>query len=168
MPAFRHYIGIRRSYMPAPHHKRFEIDTHNYLLTTYRGDIGVKNGYTVAAQATYVGAATRHGHTILITMMHARPDFWSEARSLLSWGFAADGKVIPVGTLVGPAPPVAATRPVALHERAAVALTTKGHGGSGVAPWQVAALAVSAGAAVSVTSRRSLRRRRGRLSLPPL
>jgi D-alanyl-D-alanine carboxypeptidase (penicillin-binding protein 5/6) len=168
MPAFRHYIGIRRSYMPAPHHKRFEIDTHNYLLTTYRGDIGVKNGYTVAAQATYVGAATRHGHTILVTMMHARPDFWSEARSLLNWGFAAEGKVIPVGTLVGPAAPVPATQPVALHDHAAVTLTTRTHEGNGVAAWQVAALAVSAATALSVQSRRSWRRRRGRLSLPPL
>lgn len=167
MPAFRHYIGIRRSFVPAPHHRHFEIDTHNYLLTTYRGDIGVKNGYTIAAQATYVGAATRHGRTILITMMHAQPDFWREARELLDWGFAADTKVIPVGTLVGPAPPPAAAQPVALHERAPVVLSSHHHGGDIIAWWQVAALAASAALVVSVTGRRR-RRRRGRLTLPPL
>src|SRR5205814_1631963 len=91
MPDFCHYIGIVRSHVPAPHHRRFEIYTHNRLLTTYRGMIGVKNGYTVDAAATYVGAATRNGHTIIVTLMHARPDFWDEARKLLDWGFAADG-----------------------------------------------------------------------------
>jgi D-alanyl-D-alanine carboxypeptidase (penicillin-binding protein 5/6) len=168
LPSFRYYIGIRRSHVPAPHHKRFEIDTHNYLLTTYPGDIGVKNGYTVAAQATYVGAATRHGHTILITMMHARPDLWHEARALLDWGFAADGKVIPVGTLVGPAQPSSQTQPTSLHARTAVSLAGHRDGGNNVPAWQLGALAVSAAVAGSVTTRRGWRRRRGRLSLPPL
>lgn len=169
MPAFRHYIAIRRAVMPAPHHRHFEIDTHNYLLASYPGDIGVKNGYTIAAQATYVGAATRHGHTIIVTMMHARPNFWADARALLDWGFAADGKVRPVGTLVGPAAPPAQTssRPASLRERAAVALTAR-HRGGDVRLWQLVALAFSAAVAVSVTGRRGLRRRRRRLSLPPV
>jgi D-alanyl-D-alanine carboxypeptidase (penicillin-binding protein 5/6) len=102
MPAFRHYVGTIRSTVPAPHHKHFAIFTHNYLLTTYRGDIGVKNGYTDAARGTYIGAATRGGHTILITLMHANPDFWPMAKDLLNWGFSAEGKVEPVGQLVSP------------------------------------------------------------------
>ena len=168
LPAFRHYIGIRRTHVPAPHHKRFEIDTHNYLLTTYPGDIGVKNGYTIAAQATYVGAATRHGRTILITMMHARPNFWREARSLLNWGFAADGKVIPVGTLVGPATAHVQAQQVSTDSHAAVSLSGRHATRGEVSSWQLLALAVSAAVAASVTTRRGLRRRRGRLSLPPL
>ncbi|HVT19936.1 MAG TPA: serine hydrolase, partial [Mycobacteriales bacterium] len=60
IPAFRHYITQVSSVIPAAHHKHFQIQSHNDLLTTYRGDIGGKNGYTVAAQATYVGAARRH------------------------------------------------------------------------------------------------------------
>src|SRR3954469_4231975 len=102
MPAFRHYVQIVTDHVPAPHHKRFQIYTHNQLLTSYRGMIGGKNGYTVAASATYVGAARRHGHTILISLMHAPPNFWSQAEKLLDWGFAADGKVVPVGQLVDP------------------------------------------------------------------
>ena len=112
LPAFRRYIGTVRARVPAPHHKHFQIYTHNELLTTYRGDIGVKNGYTVAAQGTYVGAATRGGQTIVITLMHAYPNFWPMARPLLNWGFKATGKVQPVGTLVQPLPPAVPTQVV--------------------------------------------------------
>lgn len=113
LPAFRHYDEIVLSYMPAPHGRRFQIYTHNFLLTSYPGDIGGKNGYTIAARGTYFGAATRDGHTIIVTLMHATPDFWPMARALLNWGFAADGRIAPVGQLVAPGPPrVAVARPV--------------------------------------------------------
>jgi D-alanyl-D-alanine carboxypeptidase (penicillin-binding protein 5/6) len=114
-PDFRRYVSTVKSRMPAPHGKHFQIYTHNQLLTTYPGDIGVKNGYTVAAQGTDVQAATRHGHTILVTLMHAYPDFWPMARLLLNWGFHALGKVDPVGTLVGPLQPAAATTTTLHH-----------------------------------------------------
>jgi len=156
---------VVRSHVPAPHHKRFQIYTHNYLLTSYRGDIGVKNGYTVAAHATYVGAATRNGHTILITLMHAQPNFWNEARQLLNWGFAADGRVSPVGTLVDPYSPTAS------HPHAVTGTTTvmlAAHHPSDVSRWQLIALAASAAAAVAATARRQRRRAVSRLSLPPL
>src|SRR3954465_107551 len=74
MPAFRHYVQIVTDHVPPPHHKRFQIYTHNQLLTSYRGMIGGKNGYTVAASATYVGAARRHGPTIPISLMAAPPN----------------------------------------------------------------------------------------------
>jgi D-alanyl-D-alanine carboxypeptidase (penicillin-binding protein 5/6) len=171
MPAFRHYIGIVRSTMPAPHHKHFQIYTHNRLLTTFRGDIGVKNGYTVAAGATYVGAATRGGHTILITLMSAPPDFWSQAKALLTWGFAARGSVTPVGTLVGPAEPPATTGHTTVNARPVVAVDGSRHRdalfGGDVPPWEVGALTASAAVLVVVTTRR-FRRRRARLSLPPI
>jgi D-alanyl-D-alanine carboxypeptidase (penicillin-binding protein 5/6) len=170
MPAFRHYVGTVRATVPAPRGQHFQIYTHNRLLTTYRGDIGVKNGYTVAAGGTYIGAATRGGHTIIVTLMHANPDFWPQAKELLDWGFAAEGKVVPVGTLVAPVDPNA--RPVTenVQARPVVALgphgSAAGGGGGGVAPWEIVALAVSAATAVVVTLRRL--RRRPRLSLPPL
>jgi D-alanyl-D-alanine carboxypeptidase (penicillin-binding protein 5/6) len=169
MPDFRHYISIVKSSLPAPHHKHFQIYTHNQLLTTYRGTIGVKNGYTVAASGTYIGAATRGGHTLIVTLLHAQPYFWDEARSLLNWGFRAEGHVLPIGTLVGPAQP-ASSKPAA----AAAATTTKqtvvlaSHHHSTLAWWQLAALAGSAAAAVLVTARRQRHRHRPRLSLPPI
>jgi serine-type D-Ala-D-Ala carboxypeptidase (penicillin-binding protein 5/6) len=167
MPDFRKYVGTVKSRMPAPHHKHFQIYTHNRLLTTYRGDIGIKNGYTVAANATYVGAATRHGHTIVITLMHANPYFWPEAKSLLDWGFKAEGKVEPIGTLVDPqqAAPVTAKAPKSDTSSTTLVLSARHNGGS-VPVWQIALLAASAAIAAVVTARRL--RRPARLSLPPL
>ena len=167
MPDFRRYVGTVSSTVPAPHHKHFQIYTHNRLLTSYRGDIGVKNGYTVAADATYVGAATRNGHTILITLMHAQPYFWDEARSLLDWGFRARGKVDPVGTLVGPQQPAAHVENAAAQqypEKTTVVLAAR-HDGR-IPIWQIGLLAASAAIAAAVTVRRM--RRPQRMALPPL
>ena len=164
MPAFRHYIGIVTDHVPAPHNKRFEIYTHDQLLTSYPGMIGGKNGYTVAASATFVGAARRHGHTILISLMHAPPYFWPQAKSLLDWGFAADGRVAPVGHLVGPSQPHST---VATHPSRTTVFLSAHRPGSSVATWQLIALAGSAAAAAAATVRR-MRRRAHRLSLPPL
>jgi D-alanyl-D-alanine carboxypeptidase (penicillin-binding protein 5/6) len=168
LPAFRHYMSIARSEVPAPHHKHFEIDSHNNLLTTYRGDIGGKNGYTVAAEATYVGAATRHGQTIVVALMHGYPIWWPMAAKLLTWGFHANGKVTPVGQLVQPLPaqptdtiPAASTRsasigPVHAHSRS-------------LGPVATLAVAITLVAA-TVTAYRRIRprRRRPRLKLPPI
>ena len=83
--------------------------THVKLLPNYDGAIGIKNGFTVAAQATYVGAATRNGHTIIATLMHSTVGtaVWHEDAALLDWGFAAIGKATPVGQLVEPDQPPA-------------------------------------------------------------
>jgi len=167
MPAFRHYVGTVRATVPAPRRRHFEIYTHNRLLTTYRGDIGIKNGYTVKAGGTYVGAATRGGHTIIVTLMHANPNFWSQAKELLDWGFAAEGKVVPVGTLVAPVDPNA--RPVVekVQAKPVVAADRREPSSSGgVASWEIALLAMSTSTAVVVTLRRL--RRRPRLTLPPI
>jgi D-alanyl-D-alanine carboxypeptidase (penicillin-binding protein 5/6) len=165
MPSFRHYIATIRSLVPAPHRKHFEIYTHNRLLTTYRGDIGVKNGYTVKAGATYVGAATRGGHTIIVTLMNAPPNFWPQAKALLNWGFGALGHVTPVGTLVGPEQPGQGHAQVRARPVVAVAATRRG---TDVIPaWEIATLAASTAVLVTVCTRR-LRRRRGRLTLPPI
>jgi serine-type D-Ala-D-Ala carboxypeptidase (penicillin-binding protein 5/6) len=164
MPEFRHYVQIVTDHVPAPHHKRFQIYTHNQLLTSYRGMIGGKNGYTVAASATFVGAARRHGHTILISLMHAPPNFWSQARKLLDWGFAADGQVVPVGHLVDP---VSAPAPGTPQSSRTTVVLAAHHGNGRVSTWQLVALAGSTSIAVAVTARRT-RRRGQRLSLPPL
>ena len=166
MPDFRNYVGTVKSTVPAPHHKHFQIYTHNRLLTSYRGAIGVKNGYTVAAAATYVGAATRHGHTIIVTLLHANPYFWPEARSLLDWGFAAEGKVDPVGTLVDPQQAAKVDTKAPTETSKTTLVLSAHHGSDSVPVWQIALLAASAAVAAVVTARRL--RRPSRLSLPPL
>src|SRR3954471_24138839 len=98
MSEFRSYVGTRRALFPAPHHKHYEIYTHDHLLLNYRGAFGVKNGYTVAAQASFVGAAARGGHRLIVALMHGQPAVWKDAAHLLDWGFRADGAVPAVGT----------------------------------------------------------------------
>jgi serine-type D-Ala-D-Ala carboxypeptidase (penicillin-binding protein 5/6) len=102
VPQFKHYLALKSAAFPAPKASSFQIQTHDRLLTEYTGMIGGKNGYTVAAQASYVGAATRDGHTIIVAVMRDQANFWPEVKTLLDWGFKADPVVTPVGELVGP------------------------------------------------------------------
>jgi D-alanyl-D-alanine carboxypeptidase (penicillin-binding protein 5/6) len=166
MPDFRHYISIVKSEMPEAHHKHYQIYTHNELLTTYPGDIGVKNGYTVAAEGTDVQAATRHGQTIVVTLMHANPNFWPMAKDLLNWGFKAIGHVRAVGTLVAPLQPAVTSTPPATAPaavRTSVALHSGHSSDVRLALVGVAAVIVAGTAA---TWNRRRRRRRPRYSLP--
>ena len=102
MPSFRHYLSLRSAIFPLGNGQSYRIYSHDRLLTTYPGMIGGKNGYTIAANGSFVGAATRGKHTIIVAVMRDRPNFWPEVQSLLTWGFAADGHVAPVGYLVVP------------------------------------------------------------------
>ncbi len=79
----------------------------DYDIKPYPGIAGVKNGDTTNAGATYTGVAQRGGHTLLVTVMHPDPKsghnaVYRQAASLLDWGFKADTRVQPVGTLVPP------------------------------------------------------------------
>ncbi len=59
------------------------------------------NGYTVKAQATFVGAAQRNGHTLVVVLLKTHPRYWPEAAALLDWGFAAEAAhTQPVGELI--------------------------------------------------------------------
>lgn len=116
IPAFRTYMETIDHHFPAPPTKKerkrgkkvggYPIHTHNRMLPgqshEYKGMIGGKNGYTIAAHQTFVAAARRDGHTIIISLMRADEPPSRYAAKLLDWGFAARGKVRPVGTLVPP------------------------------------------------------------------
>ncbi|HEU0103667.1 MAG TPA: serine hydrolase [Mycobacteriales bacterium] len=103
LPDFRTFVATRRAFIPAPGGVTIEINNHNRLLSTYAGTLGVKNGYTDAARASFIGAATRGGRTLVVTLMRGEPAIWKDAAALLDWGFAATGAgARPVGTLVAP------------------------------------------------------------------
>ena len=113
MPAFMRYDSALTATFPISRHTRVTLVNQNSLLTQYRGGLGGKIGWTVKAEATYIGLARRHGVTLIVTVLHATPlTEITSAERLLNWGFAADGRVTPVGMLVPPlpAPPPAATR----------------------------------------------------------
>jgi D-alanyl-D-alanine carboxypeptidase (penicillin-binding protein 5/6) len=116
-PAFREYAATARAKFPGelkPGKKRetFEIQNTNRLLTgdfgvpPYQGIAGVKNGNTTHAGATFTGVAERNGKVLLVTVMNPSSKeqhaVYKETARLLDWGFAASGKVTPVGELVPP------------------------------------------------------------------
>ncbi len=95
----------------------YEIQNHNSLLRNYPGAIGVKNGYTVAARWTIVGAATRGDKTYVVTALTRTDRSWRPTAALLDWAFTYGGQARPIGHLVEPggaggaANPTAAARP---------------------------------------------------------
>lgn len=106
LPAFIKYDEVQGGEFALSAHKSVGLFNQNGLLTDYPGAIGGKIGWTSAAGATYVGMARRDGVTLIVTLLHcpALTEVTS-AEKLLNWGFAEDGKVAPVGTLVGPLVP---------------------------------------------------------------
>ncbi|WP_326738215.1 D-alanyl-D-alanine carboxypeptidase family protein [Streptomyces sp. NBC_01022] len=114
---FREYCATATAQFPGEQKKgkkreSFGIQNTNRLLTgadgvtAYKGIAGVKNGYTTHAGNTFTGVAERNGKVLLVTVMHPSSSethaVYKEAASLLDWGFAASGKVTPVGELVPP------------------------------------------------------------------
>jgi D-alanyl-D-alanine carboxypeptidase (penicillin-binding protein 5/6) len=131
-PVLAGIVGLAHSSFTGSRGQTVPLTNHNKLLTNYPGALGLKTGYTSEAGATYVGAARRGGHTILIVLLHARQNLWPEVRALLDWGFAADaaGAAHPVLTLAEPKPILpTASHPV--QHQAAVS-PTKHSAGSGL------------------------------------
>jgi D-alanyl-D-alanine carboxypeptidase (penicillin-binding protein 5/6) len=100
--------------MPAAGKQRstYMIFSQNRLLLHgYRGTIGGKTGFTSLAHRTFWGAATRGGHTLVVTLFQVHDPTEKAARALLDWGFASVGHVTPVGHLVDPVGPSPAAAP---------------------------------------------------------
>ncbi|WP_435796358.1 D-alanyl-D-alanine carboxypeptidase family protein [Kitasatospora aureofaciens] len=142
---FRSYCSTRTARFPGGLDKNtgqrtvFDIANTDRLLGKYPGLIGVKNGYTTNAGATFTGAAERGGRTLLVTVMHpqAQGRVYDEAASLLDWGFAAAGKVQPVGQLVEDLAPQATTRGTggAAGTPSGGTPQADGNGGADLPPW---------------------------------
>ncbi|MDT7547428.1 MAG: hypothetical protein QOE99_3538 [Actinomycetota bacterium] len=164
IPDFRTYVATKRSTINGKDGHPLRLTSHDKLVWNYDGAIGIKNGYTVKAGATFVGAATRGGRTLLVSVMHAQPRVWPEVAALMDWGFAAEkAGATPLGRLEDPVPGPedvtvpghAAVRPAAAHSPAA----------SGSPVLAVAAFALL-GALTIVVVRRRRPRNRLTLDLP--
>ena len=121
IPAFMHDESLRKFRFPLRPHRRphrprwVTLWTQNTMLSTFRGDLGGKIGWTTPARATFIGWAHRGHTTLVVTILHCTPlTELTVASQLLSWGFAMDGKVRPVGQLVSPLPAVTAHPKIAL------------------------------------------------------
>jgi D-alanyl-D-alanine carboxypeptidase len=129
IPAFMHDERLLTFRFPLrPHrtrhhrHRMVTLFTQNTMLTTFRGDLGGKIGWTTPAKATFIGWARRGHTTLVVTVLHCTPlAELTYAARLLNWGFAMDRKVRPVGHLVRPLPAVVARhhRPVVPEQRPA-------------------------------------------------
>jgi len=109
MHEFMRIEATRTAMFPLYRRHSIELFNQNTMLNTYRGDLGGKIGWTTASETTFIAWARRDGHTLIVTLMHCVPlTEMTYAAKLLNWGFAMDGKVTPVGTLVRPLPAVAA------------------------------------------------------------
>jgi D-alanyl-D-alanine carboxypeptidase (penicillin-binding protein 5/6) len=81
---------------------RFEIQSHNRLLRNLPGATGVKNGYTIAARGSFIGTASRDGHSYIAVLMRAEGSTWHATADLLEWAFANGDRARGVGTLIRP------------------------------------------------------------------
>ena len=103
IPAFMRYDETLTSRLELQPNDWETLANQNYLLTQYPGGIGGKIGWTVSSEATYIGLARRNGVTLIVTVLHCTSlQEITSAEQLLDWGFAMNGKVKPVGTLVPP------------------------------------------------------------------
>ena len=114
LPSFRGYVSTRTASVPGGKSSDgkmlpgFKINNHNRLLYNYDGAIGIKNGYTIAAQQTFIAAATRGGKTYIVTELSSPNGSWRPTAALLDWAFAHGSRLTPIGQLVEPG---AVTRP---------------------------------------------------------
>jgi D-alanyl-D-alanine carboxypeptidase (penicillin-binding protein 5/6) len=101
---FAKYAATKYTNFPNVGNKgTYQVANQNKLLFGYDGALGVKTGYTTLARNTFIGAARRNGHTLVVTMMNAPHGITEDASNLLTWTFTNYGKLKPVGTLVKPA-----------------------------------------------------------------
>lgn len=113
-PDFAEYASTKYTAFPNVGNKgTYQVANQNKLLFSYDGALGVKTGYTTLARNTFIGAARRNGHTLVVTLMNAPHGITEDATNLLSWTFKNYDQLNPVGTLVKPAapPPKTATGP---------------------------------------------------------
>jgi D-alanyl-D-alanine carboxypeptidase (penicillin-binding protein 5/6) len=84
----------------------YQIQNQDPLLKAYPGNLGGKTGFTDAARHTFVTAAERHGHRLVVSVMDTERlplRAADQAARLLDWGFSVPAGTPGVGTLVTPA-----------------------------------------------------------------
>lgn len=84
----------------------YPIYNHNRMLVDgFDGALGGKSGYTSHAGRTFVGAAERDGHRLLVALLGISGNTYTTPERLLTWGFANYDQLQPVGQLEEPRAP---------------------------------------------------------------
>jgi D-alanyl-D-alanine carboxypeptidase (penicillin-binding protein 5/6) len=130
-PSFGTIVATRFKEIASPGRHPRHIQNRNVLLWLYPGATGVKTGYTAAAGFCIVATAERDGRRLVAVVLGTPGEPFSEAASLLNYGFSGftvhrfvrggqgEGTVAIRGGLV----PVAAARDL----EALVPVTALGH-----------------------------------------
>lgn len=109
-PAIARYVTTKTADFPSGRTKKgqartkYQISNHNRLLWNYDGAVGVKNGYTIKARQTFIGAARRGRQAYIVTYLAGEGGGWRATADLLDWAFDYGPKLRAVGTLNQPAP----------------------------------------------------------------
>ncbi len=88
--------------------RRIPLRNKNRLLWNFSGAIGGKTGYTRAAKRCFVGAVTRNGLTLVVSVLGSRA-LWTDTKRLLNYGFrkqiqnvkSSNGFIVQVASLLG-------------------------------------------------------------------
>jgi serine-type D-Ala-D-Ala carboxypeptidase (penicillin-binding protein 5/6) len=171
VPELADLVDSRTAVITRPDGTQMTIESSNQLVGSYDGAIGVKTGFTSAARASLVGAATRDGRTIVTVVLGAEETFDLTGR-LLDLGFAT-----PPGSGIGEYLPTVRMGPAAApFDGAALVLAAAtsseqtssdgegGGGGGGGLPVRMIVIVVLVLLLVLVVIRRRavVRRRRAR------
>ena len=144
IPALMRIEAERAATFPLSRQHLMTLDNQNTMLGRYRGDLGGKIGWTAASQATFIGWARRHGHTLIVTIMHGVPRHRADLRRQAAELGIRHGRAGQAGRHPGPP----AARPRAGTQRRGAAAARRGPGGRGGAPPGFPAVTVAAGAGV--------------------
>ena len=112
-------VASKRVVMPGPGEEERHLQNRNVMLWLYRGATGVKTGWTAAARYCLVATATRDGRRLVAVILGAPADAFSDAASLLNYGFAAfeSHTFVHKGDTVGTLPIRGGSVPVVAAER---------------------------------------------------
>lgn len=84
--------------------RHIALRNHNRLLWSFDGAIGGKTGYTYAAQKCFVGAVSRDGVTLIVSVL-ASKDLWGDSRKLLEYGLENYRSLMPPSIMTAASPP---------------------------------------------------------------
>jgi D-alanyl-D-alanine carboxypeptidase (penicillin-binding protein 5/6) len=86
-PVFRTITGTRFHTITSAHRRDRRIQNRNVLLWLYPGAFGTKTGSTAEAGNCLVASARRGGRRLVAIILHAPDEAFSDAASLLNYGF---------------------------------------------------------------------------------
>lgn len=102
---FRRIVGTETKQINRADNNSLKLlQNHNKLLERYAGANGIKTGYTLEAGECIVASAERNGRSLIVVDFNSQGvDMWSDAESLLDYGFNQFqlAKLVSAGQVVG-------------------------------------------------------------------